>query len=108
MSLIRWSPEELDKNITSTKHVLVDLRADWCPQCGPQEQVVERVTPTYKDKIVFGSVDVGAYPEISERFGIKGLPALLLFRDGNLQDTLAGFKSAPLLKSLLDGFLAGK
>ncbi len=105
MSLIRWSSEDLDQAVTTQKPVFVDLRADWCPQCGPQEQIVERIAPSYQDKMIFGSIDVGQHAEITDRYGIKGLPAFLLFKDGKHQETLAGFKSAPLLRSLLDRFL---
>jgi len=95
-----WTTEDLDRAVRSGFPVLVDLRADWCPQCGPQEGVLERVLPGFEG-VVAGSVDVGRYPEVAERHEVVSLPTLLLLRDGRLAESLTGFKSAPLVRAAL-------
>lgn len=102
MSISPLNDEELQVEIGSGRTLLVDMRADWCPQCGPQENVLLRVCGDYAGQVHFASVDVGLYPAVSERYGIVGLPALLLFKDGRLQETLTGFKSAPLVRLALN------
>lgn len=102
-----WSADRLEEAVHSGEPVLVDLRAEWCPQCGPQEAVVARLLPEFEDRVRIGSVDVGVHPRVAERFGISTLPALLVFRDGELVDTLVGFKRTPLVRSALQAALAG-
>jgi thioredoxin 1 len=101
MSIPQLNEEELQAEIGSGRMLLVDMRADWCPQCGPQENVLLRVGDDYVGQVHFTSVDVGLYPAVAEQYGINGLPALLLFKNGRLQETLAGFKSAPLVRLAL-------
>jgi thioredoxin 1 len=97
----RWNKEELQAAIGNGRMLLVDLRADWCPQCGPQENVLLRIGNEYTGQVYFASVDVDVYPEVAEQYGIIGLPALLLFKNGRLQEALRGFKSAPLVRLAL-------
>ena len=107
MALERWSDEKLTEAIEAGSPLLIDLRADWCPQCGPQEGVLERIEPDFAEQVTFGSIDVEQYPTILETYGLRGLPALLLFNNGEHQETLSGFKRAPVvrqaLKKLVDG-----
>lgn len=101
MALADWSTEQLDEAVASHDTVLVDLRAPWCAQCGPQEQVIERLAPELAGRVVVGSVDVGEHVEVADRYGIQTLPALLVFRRGSLAGTLVGFKRAPLVRRAL-------
>lgn len=101
MTIPAWTTEELDKAIASGEPVLVDLRAEWCSQCGPQEQVLERVVPEFEGTVRFGSVDVGAHRAIVDRYDVRGLPTLLVFSGGEHRDTLNGFKRAPLIRQAL-------
>jgi thioredoxin 1 len=98
MGMAALNEEELQAEIGSGRLLLIDLRADWCPQCGPQENVLLRVSADYAGQVQFASVDVGLYPAVAEQYGISGLPALLLFKNGRLQERLNGFKSAPLVR----------
>lgn len=105
MALERWNDEELAKAIDQGNALLVDLRADWCPQCGPQEGVLERVAPEFEGQVTFGSVDVGLYPAVLDKYGVKGLPALLLFNNGEFKEPLCGFKRAPVIRLALKSLI---
>lgn len=107
MSATRWSPAEVQALVDSQKPVLVDLRADWCPQCGPQEQVVERLSDEYADRVHIGSLDVGIHTEYADEFSVQGLPAFLLFNQGVHQDTINGYQRAPQLRAAIRTLLAG-
>jgi thioredoxin 1 len=106
MGISALNEEELQVEIGNGRLLLVDMRADWCPQCGPQENVLLRLRADYDGKVHFASVDVGLYPTVAEQYGIIGLPALLLFKNGRLQETLSGFKSAPLVRLALGRLIA--
>lgn len=106
MSLPVVADHELGSLIERGGRVLVDFRADWCVQCGPQENVLERVAPAY-EAVSFVAVDVGANPEVAERYEVMGLPALLLFAGGELATRLVGFSKAPVVRDALDRLMAG-
>ena len=105
MALQRWNDEELASAIEQGSALLVDLRADWCPQCGPQEGVLERVAPEFAGQVTFGSVDVGLYPTVLDMYGVKGLPTLLLFNNGEVKGTINGFKRAPIIRLALKNLM---
>jgi thioredoxin-like negative regulator of GroEL len=97
----RWNATELKTAIASGTPLLVDLRADWCPQCGPQEQVLDRLAPEFQGQVLMASLDIGEHPEVADNYGVLGLPALLLFQGGELREILSGFKRAPLVRLAL-------
>lgn len=101
MTLERWDEQRLQTAVRSGAPLLIDLRADWCPQCGPQEGVLERVAPEFVGQVTFGSIDVEQFPSTLEAYGVLGLPTILLFSGGQHQDTLRGFKRAPVIRLAL-------
>jgi len=105
MTLTSWSAAQMHEAIDSGDLVLVDLRADWCSQCGPQERVLERLLPVFGEQVRFGSVDVGEHTAVVDEYGVKGLPTLLVFRGGQHQTTLNGFKRAPEVRQALERVL---
>jgi len=62
--------------------VLVDFGAPWCPPCKALKPVVERVAAETVGRIKVVTVDTDASPRISQRYGIRGVPTLLVFRKG--------------------------
>ncbi len=107
MALERWNDEELTRAIEQGNVLLVDLHADWCPQCGPQEGVLERIAPEFEGKVTFGSVDVGLYTAVLDTYGVQGLPTLLLFKNGEHKASIHGFKRAPVVRLALKNLLNG-
>lgn len=105
MSLPVLAADELRSMIGQGGQILVDFRADWCAQCGPQENVLERVAPSY-DGVSFVSVDVGADPTVADEYRVSTLPALLLFSGGELTERLVGFSKAPSVRDALDRMAA--
>ena len=101
MSLDHWDDSKLAQAIDQGEAILVDLQASWCPQCGPQEGVVKRVAPEFDGQITFGKINVEQYPAVLETYGIRGLPTLLLFNQGEFKGSMSGFKRAPLIRIAL-------
>jgi thioredoxin-like negative regulator of GroEL len=95
------SPGEVSEAVARGLPVLVDFQAEWCRQCEPQERVLQRVAAHYPD-VVFVAIDLADHPEAADDYGIRSLPAMLLFRSGELRDTLVGFTRAPLVRRALD------
>jgi thioredoxin 1 len=73
--------------------VLVDFSADWCPPCRMIEPVVAELASTHRGRLTVGRVDVDRDPEIGARYGVLGMPTLILFVGGRAVDRLVGFSS---------------
>lgn len=62
--------------------VLVDFTARWCPPCRALSPLVERVAERF-ESVTVGSVDVDDWPELASRFGVRGMPTLVVFEFGH-------------------------
>lgn len=74
----------------STVPVLVEFGAEWCPPCHAMAPVLAEVASEYGDRLRILIVDADADPALTARFGVMGLPTLLLFRDGEVAARLVG------------------
>ena len=78
--------------LKSDKPVLVDFWAPWCGPCRMLAPVLAEVAAEKGDKIKVGKVNVDENPELAAQYGISGIPAMLLFKDGKVIATSVGFK----------------
>jgi thioredoxin len=62
--------------------VLVDFYADWCAPCKMVAPVVDELAREHSGKLLVGKVDTDRAPDLSVKFAIRGIPTLILFRDG--------------------------
>jgi thioredoxin 1 len=107
---------ELIKHITDTsfetdvlkagKPVLVDYWAEWCGPCKMIAPILDEVSQAYKDKLQIAKMNVDENREIPAKFGIRGIPTLMLFKDGQLAATKVGAMSKAQLTAFLDQQLA--
>lgn len=86
--------------------VLVDFGADWCPPCRMLEPVVDQLALDYAGKMRIVSVNVDAHPELQERYGVMGLPTLILFQNGQPVHHMMGYQPRQRLESHLAPYLA--
>ena len=96
---------EAERLVRDSRFLLLGFKAPWCPQCGPQRGVVERVRGRFHDRIRFAYLDLAADESAAEAFSIRALPALILFRNGREAARLTGFTPAPRLIASLDRLL---
>ena len=91
--------------IKSDIPVLVDFYADWCGPCKMMMPVVEKMAEKYDGKIKVGKVNSDEVNQLAAKYNIMSIPSFLLFKNGELVDTLTGAMPADTLAGKLDSLL---
>lgn len=103
--MLELSQETFNEKIENKGVVIVDFGAPWCPPCRVQEPILEELGKDYGNRVVIAKVDADEEPELASRFGIMGLPTLLVFKDGKLVDTMRGLQSKEYISTNINRFL---
>ncbi|MEO6984634.1 MAG: thioredoxin TrxA [Paralcaligenes sp.] len=82
--------------------VLVDYWAAWCGPCKAIAPLIEAVAQEYQGRVTVAKLDVDANPETSAKFGIRGIPTLMVFKGGKATATKVGALSKSQLNAFLD------
>jgi thioredoxin 1 len=94
-----------DDVLQSDKPVLVDYWAEWCGPCKMIAPILAEAATQYGDRLQVAKMNVDENREIPAKFGIRGIPTLMLFKDGQLAATKVGALSKAQLTAFLDGHL---
>lgn len=85
--------------------VLVDFWSQQCPACRMMDKVIESLADKYSGKIVFGKLNIGQNPRTQSRFGIRGVPTSIIFKNGEAVERIVGMKPAPRMEGKLENYL---
>ncbi len=88
--------------LKSDTPALIDFWATWCAPCKAIAPVLEEVAETYNGKLKVTKMNVDESPSVPGKYGIRGIPTLILFKDGEIVDRLVGAVRKPQIKELID------
>ena len=102
MTTYATSDDSFEKDITSENlPILVDFWAEWCGPCKQIGPILEELSNQYENKLKIFKINIDENPQIPQKYGVRGIPTLMLFKDGNLIDSKVG----SLPKSALESWL---
>ena len=94
--------EQLEQLIAREKLVLVDYTATWCGPCKVVAPTIDRLATEYGDRTTVVKVDIDENRESAKKYGIKSIPAVLVFKDGEVVENLFGIQPYETYSNILE------
>jgi thioredoxin 1 len=103
---LEFSDQNFEQDVlNSPQPVLVDFWATWCAPCRMMSPTVDVVAEEYAGRAKVGKLNVDENMTVASRFGIRSIPTLLLFKDGQIKEQVVGTAPKDALNRLLDKYL---
>lgn len=105
-NILKVSDDSFEQDVLSAEQpVLVDYWAEWCGPCKMIAPVLEEVADEYADRLVVAKLDIDNNPNTPPKYGIRGIPTLMIFKGGNVVATKVGALSKSQLQEFIDSSL---
>ena len=104
MSSVAVNDAEFENEVLqSDKPVIVDFWAEWCGPCKQLSPVVDELAEDMKDSVKVVKVNIDEAPEAPTKYGVRGVPTLMIFKDGQVVDTRVGGMPKSQLQEWVEG-----
>lgn len=103
MSIVNLSDDSFEEDVLkSSTPVLVDYWAEWCGPCKSVAPILEELASEYDGKVTIAKLNIDDNAGTPPKYGIRGIPTLMLFKDGEVVDTKVGALNKSQLTAFLD------
>ncbi|MGC1954641.1 MAG: thioredoxin TrxA [Gammaproteobacteria bacterium] len=105
-TIVHVTDETFDRDVLSAdRPVLVDYWAEWCGPCKMINPILEEISEEYAGKLTIAKLNIDENPSTPPKYGIRGIPTLMLFKDGNVEATKVGAVSKSQLSAFIESNL---
>ena len=84
---------------------MVDFYADWCSPCTALAPIIDELSEEFSEQVLIGKVDIDTEIEIANEYGIKSIPTIILFKDGEIVDKSVGLVSKIQLEEMINNHI---
>ncbi len=106
--IVELTDESFDRDVLKSEQpVMVDFWAAWCGPCKALAPIVDEVATAYNGKVKVGKMDVDKNVATPQRYGVRGIPTLLIFKDGKVQEQIVGYVPKETIQKALDKHISG-
>jgi thioredoxin 1 len=104
--IIAVSDDSFEKDVMNAQlPVLVDFWAEWCGPCKMIAPILDDIAKTYEGRLTIAKINIDDNAQTPQKFGVRGIPTLMLFKNGELESTKVGAISKSQLTAFLDSHL---
>lgn len=102
-NIVILTQENFSKEVLeSSQPVLVDFWAEWCGPCKMLSPILDELAHEYDGRVRIGKVNIDEHQSLAAQFGVRSIPTLLLFQQGEVADQIVGLRSKRELKASFD------
>ena len=94
-----------DVVVNAAKPVLLDFWADWCGPCKAVDPVLQSLAGEFGEQITIAKMDVDSNPQMPSKFGIRSIPTMIMFKDGEAVETMIGAQPKAAIQAMIEKHL---
>ena len=106
-NVVLLNDDNFESFLSKDKPILIDFWAEWCGPCKMLNPVIEELSDDFADTAIIAKVNVDDAPTIASNYGVRSIPCLLFFKDGEVKEQRVGAVSKDEIASVLNNLIEG-